>query len=488
MDANPEILAINLDLARIEAALVDSAGQICHVEWVKMPPARMPDGRAGFSGEDLLEATVDAVRALTERKPREARRIAALGIIGRSPSAALVGEDSPKATFVSAFARQAVAAREKLHIDEGLFRAVTGLCPRGMELAGIFAALSDAGRGKILTPKDYLKWALTGEFTTDALDAQRTLLLDIESRQWSRELAGALQINPDRLAEIAPAESAAGVLTADAAEALHLPAGLPVSCGLGDWGEYIGSGAWSEGDAFEHIGTTGAFYGVSASRPSRDEDLDVRPHIMPGLYLAGRERLPGGAALEWLLAKSHFSRDGVIDWAHLDEELDAIAAVGTPANMLFFARLEDGEDAVNRAACLDLHADDSLTSIIQGVLEGIFFELKAVACRMESLPWRTRAVYTTGRVGFKHGPRRMRAHIYGAPVHAGRRPGANILSAALAGAVAGGVHSTLEAARSSMLDIGGGAAPEDAAALLYEEQFAKWLGMRGFLSDMTPCR
>lgn len=481
MEANPQILALSLDYKRMEAALVDSAGRIAHIETAPMKFVSSGPDTAMMEPADLVQTCAAAVRALCERRPREARRIAGIGLVGTSPSAVLVGPGGPRGAFMLPGDARVRRARESLQFDEREVWEATGLSPERMELPGVFAALADAGKGKFLTPKDFLKWVLTGEFSTDVLDAQRTFLFDLEGRTWSSELSRTFGVDLALMPDIEPAEAAAGGLAREAAAMFGLPAGLAVSCGMGDWGEYLGAGAWDGGDAFEHIGTTGAFYGVTDSRPTDGLALDVRPHAKSGLYLAGRERLPGGACLEWLIEKSFLARSGVIDWPRVEDELEAIAAMGRPENVLFFPRLGGRGAHLSDGAFVNLHMHDNLTSLIQALMEGLFFNLKAVAEELASTGWAPHAVYTTGQVGFKHAPRRTRAHIYGAPVHAGRRPGANLVSAAIVGAVAARVHPTLEAAREEMLDIDGGAVGDPRIGELYAKQFARWKSMRDAL-------
>jgi sugar (pentulose or hexulose) kinase len=254
---------------------------------------------------------------------------------------------------------------------------------------------------------------------------------------------------------------------------------------MGDWGEYLGSGVWEECDAFEHIGTTAAFYGVVDARPPAELCLEVRPHVKNGLYLAGRELLSGGMCLEWLLRKSYLSRNGVIDWALVDDEFEAIAAMHRPENVLFFARTGGRDGQLLHAAFLDLLIEDNLTSLLQGLMEGIFFELKDVAEQLAAIPWKAKDVYTTGQVGWKHSPRRTRAHIYGVPIHAGRAPGANLVSAALVGAVAGGAFEDIDEARANMLDIGGATQPDEKVRDLYAKHFERWLARRDELIRLS---
>jgi xylulokinase len=483
MEGNPIILAIGADFARVEAALVDTAGGPPVIETASVKS--VSTGQSVYlDPAHLLNATLHAVGRLTELKPREARRIAAVSLIGRSPTAAYVSTKGPETPFILPTDPRAARARESFGADFSAIYAKVGLTRERCQIPFALAA-SDTARNasaKILTPKDYLRWALTGEFATDPLDAQYTFLYDLASRAWSDELCRAFGIKKSCLPQVVAPTALAGKLTADAARASGLKAGLPVACGLGDWGEYLGAGAFDAGDAFEHIGSTGAFYAVTDKRPDPRFGLDVRPHVSEGLYLAGRQGLPGGACLDWFLKKTFLSRGGEIDWVAVEQELEAAAAMGRPENVLFFPNLSRREGQVADAAFLNLRLEDDLTSILQGIMEGLFYTLKDVAEGLKSLPWTPRAVFTTGQIAFKHAPRRIRANIYGVPIHAGRAPGANVMAAALVGAVAAGVYPTLGDARRRMLNLDGGAVPDPATSAMYGAHFASWVGARNFLA------
>ncbi len=475
------ILAASVDYHRIEAAIVDAAGGILHVETAPLRVAPRMSMHQYIDAGSLVDTFVRVVRAALERKPREARRIEGVGLIGRSLSIAPVTAAGPQAPFILP-GDPRMAARRKREIPWDAVYEAVGLTSRRCEIPFAMAESVEGRDGVFCTPKDFVKWALTGRFSTDPLDAQRTFLWDLATREWSRDLARIFGADLDRLPDIMAPTAPAGRVTAGAASATGLKEGIIVSCGMGDWGEYLGTGAFDEGDAFEHIGATAALYGVTTGRPSLDRDLEVRPHVGDGRFLVGREDLPGGTCLEWLLKKTYLARAGEIDWGQVDEELEAVAAMGRPENVLFFPALSEDHGQIKSAAYLNLHIEDDLTSLIQATVEGVFFTLNAVAEELKSLAWTPTRVFTTGQVGFKHAPRRTRANIYGLPIHAGRVPGANVTSAALVGAVAAGLYPTLAQARSAMLNTDSGVRPVEQVQSLYEAHFASWLGTRGFLS------
>ena len=483
MEQDPVVLAIGVDFQRVEAALVDTAGGgVIHREQAPVRPV-ISAGTAYLEPAHLVGAVSQAARRLVELKPREARRVAGVSLIGRSHTACLVTREGARTPFVLSEDSRFAAARDAAGIPYDEVYSKTGLTRERCEVPfALAAAGSPRAAAKLLTPKDYVKWALTGEFSTDPLDAQRTFVWDLAARQWDKELCRIFDIRMSCLPDVLPPTAEAGTITADGARITGLKQGLPVACGMGDWGEYLGSGAHVAGDAFEHIGSTGAFFAVTGRRPADRLGLDARPHVTEGLYLVGRQGLPGGACLEWLLRKTSFTRDGEIDWAQVEQELEAAAAMLRPEGILFFPNLTGGEGQVSNGAFMNLRMDDDLTGFIQAIVEGLFFTLKAVSEKVKPAGWLPKAVFTTGQIAFKHAPRRIRANIYGVPIYAGRTPGANVMAAALVGAVASGVYASIDQARARMLSLDGGALPDRATQALYEAHFASWLGTRNFLA------
>lgn len=480
----PLVIAISVDFARVEVGLVHTdGGGIADIESAPLMPVSRAAGQSYIDASQILSAVLTSIRRVLEKKPREARRVAGVGLIGRSPSVTFIEDGSPQAPFVLPADER--VRRACLGMDAP-WREVTarvGLTAARCEVPCVVAAVSPSGRGAMLTPKDYVKWVLTDSFSTDSLDAQRTFLWDLDRRDWSDELCRIFAVDRSRLPRVMPAMAVAGTVTQKAAGLTGLKAGLPVACGLGDWGEYVGGGVYDIGDAFEHIGTTGAFYGVTDKRPDPALGFETRPHIHDGRYLVGRERMPGGVCLEWMLHKSYLAHGSEIDWRQADEELEAAAAMGRPENVLFFPNLSDEDGAqISRGAFLNLTMEDNLTSLLQAVVEGISFKLKSVADEAGDLGWKLGTVYTTGQVGFKHAPRRIRANIYNALIRAGRMPGANIYAAALVGAVACGAAGDVKSAGQTMLNLDGGAAPDPHTSALYQDAYASWLATRRLLA------
>ena len=87
---------------------------------------------------------------------------------------------------------------------------------------------------KFIGVQDLVVHFLTGEYVTDHSQACRTMLMDIKTFTWDRELLGEAGIGADRLPRLVPPGTVAGSLTRELAELTGLPAGLPVIIAGGD--------------------------------------------------------------------------------------------------------------------------------------------------------------------------------------------------------------------------------------------------------------
>ncbi|MGI6187726.1 MAG: FGGY family carbohydrate kinase, partial [Brevibacillus sp.] len=87
---------------------------------------------------------------------------------------------------------------------------------------------------KVLLPKDYIRYKLTGEWATEVSDASGTLLLDVAHRQWSRDMLRHLDIRPEWLPAVYESHEISGRVSAGAAQETGLAQGTPVAGGGGD--------------------------------------------------------------------------------------------------------------------------------------------------------------------------------------------------------------------------------------------------------------
>ena len=87
---------------------------------------------------------------------------------------------------------------------------------------------------RLLNPKDYIRYRMTGVYATEVSDASGTGLFDVEHRTWSTELLGKIDVDPALLPDVVESTEQTGTLADDLCAAWGLPAGTPVFGGGGD--------------------------------------------------------------------------------------------------------------------------------------------------------------------------------------------------------------------------------------------------------------
>ncbi len=231
----------------------------------------------------------------------------------------------------------------------------------------------------ILTPKDYLRWRLTGELASESSDGSGTLLLDKRTRDWSGEILDILEISRRSLPPIKPSDGLAGALSREAADYLGLFTGLPVVTGAADTAcGLLGAGIVDEDNLLLTISSGGQLV-IPAVEAS--VDLKGRMHtfcsaLHPGPQVAGwyqmAATLSAGLSLRWLRDQV-FGLDGDAGYAQM---VDWAESVPAGAKGLLFLPYLMGErtplmDSQARGMFLGLTTSHGRAEMVRAVMEGV---------------------------------------------------------------------------------------------------------------------
>lgn len=229
---------------------------------------------------------------------------------------------------------------------------------------------------KILLPKDYVRFKLTGEFATDVSDASGTALFDVANRRWSEEMIDRNRLDRHILPEVYESIEVTGKISKAGAEATGVPAGTPVIAGAGDQAASgVGNGIVEPGVVSCTIGSSGVVF-ACLKYPAYDGEGRVHTfcHAVPGLWHAMAVTQGAGLSLQWL--RNHLAPDKQYD------DLTWEAALSPPgANGLFWLPYLMGErtphlDANARAAWIGLTARHDRADLIRAILEGVGYSQK----------------------------------------------------------------------------------------------------------------
>jgi xylulokinase len=232
------VLGLDLGTSRVKALLCTTDGTVLGRGAAGYRVAAPRDGWAETDPEQWWQAARSAVRAALGPAPAQ---VAGLAIVGQMHGLVLYTERAvvlrPAIVWLDGRASAEVGDYLRLPAD---LRARLGNAPSAGMAGPILLWLSRHEPGVyrrarwMLSPKDWLRTRLTGEPATDPTDASGTLLFDLKRDAWATDVAEALGLRTDLLPPILPSAQVAGHLLPAAAEALGLPAGLPVATGAAD--------------------------------------------------------------------------------------------------------------------------------------------------------------------------------------------------------------------------------------------------------------
>jgi len=429
------LLGLDVGTTGVKGLIINAGGDVLDTASSDYPLSTPMPNWAEQDPEDWWNATLRVVGKLTASSGAAAKKIAGIGISGQMHSLVLLDRNL-------AVLRPAIlwcdtrTDRECRWINEtvglGRLRAtVANLALEGFTLPKILWVRSHEPAiyeriHKILLPKDYIRFRLTGEIATDVSDASGTLLLDVSKRVWSEEMLGAADIPAEWLPPLLESTEIGGRMNAAAAGESGLAAGTPVVGGGGDNAcAAVGAGVIKKGRLLASIGTSGV---VLAHLDAMTGDPKMRVHtfchsVPRSWYLIGVVLMAGGA-FRWYgetfgQPESLTARGNGRDiYDMLTEEASSIPA---GSEGLFFQPYLAGErtphqSAAARAGFIGATLRHTKNHFTRAVLEGITYAMNDSLEIIRSLGQSIGQIRLSGGGARSSFWRQLQADVYGTEV------------------------------------------------------------------------
>lgn len=376
----PGLLGIDLGTSSVKVVVTDTNAKVLahvtqpynvdhpHPQWSETNPASWWDAVADATRQAVAIARV---------------RVAGIGLSGQMHGVvitdaagallrpAVLWSDSRAIELVEIYRRLPSDTQRRLAnpLSPGMFGPILGWLARHEPQTYARARWA-------LSPKDWIRFRLTGELAAEPSDASATLLYDLPGDTWALEVADALGIDTSLLPPVQPhAADCAGILQPAAAAALDLPPSIPVAAGGGDTAvAAFGAGLTAAGQAQLTIGT-----GIQIVAPVAAVDLPSAAPVTH-LYRAATDTgwyrmaagLNGGSTLEWV--RQLFNAT----WAELYATAAQPAAADDP---LFLPQLV-GErtpymDTTLRGSWAYLDPRHDRATMLRSALEGVALTTRA---------------------------------------------------------------------------------------------------------------
>ena len=324
---------------------------------------------------------------------------------------------------------------------------------------------------KIMLPKDYINYKLTGVHCTDYSDASGMLLLDVEHKCWSKEMLDICGVSESQMPRLFESFEVVGTLTAEAAQTLGLPADVVVCAGAGDnAAAAVGCGAVGGGKCNISLGTSGTVFITSDTfGVDKQNALHSFAHADGWYHLMGCI-LSAASCNKWW-------SEEVLHTTDYAAEQTPITADKLGANDVYFLPYLMGErtphlDADCRGMFFGLSAMHTRRDLLRAVMEGVTYSLKDCLNVLAEMGVAPETMLACGGGGKSPLWRQMLADVFQMPVATTVNTEGPALGVAILAGVGAGLYASVPEACRAMIHVNPAQNPIAENVPQYEKVYA----------------
>ncbi|MBQ9360259.1 MAG: xylulokinase [Lachnospiraceae bacterium] len=335
---------------------------------------------------------------------------------------------------------------------------------------------------KIMLPKDYIAYMLTGVHCTDPSDASGMLLYDVKNRKWSKEMCDICGIDESMLATVYESYEKVGTVKPDVAKELGLSESVIVAAGAGDnAAAAVGTGTVGEGLCNISLGTSGTIF-IS----SHEFKVDSFNAIHSFAHADGYYHLMG-CMLSAASCKAWFIEDILKTDDYAGEQGKITDDMLGNNNIFFMPYLMGERSPYNnpnaRAAFIGMSMDSTRTDMLQAVMEGITFGIRDSYEVARALGIDVKRTRICGGGAKGDLPKKMMADILNIDVDVPANDQGPSMGGAILAAVAAGEYSNVEEAANKIVKMEGTIHPDPEIAKRYEEKYQRYRKLYPLLKE-----
>ena len=485
-------IGVDLGTSAVKLLLMDGEGNIRKIVSREYPISYPHPGWSEQNPEDWLRETVAGIRELTTGCDKA--QIAGIGCGGQMHGLVVLdrkdrvlrpailwndGRTGEETAYLNEVVGKETLSRRTANIAFAGFTAPKLLWMRRYE-PELFEQID-----KVMLPKDYLNYMLTGVHCTDVSDASGMLLFDVEHKCWSREMLEVCGLKESQMARIYESFEVVGTLQPDMARALDLPETVKVCAGAGDnAAAAVGTGTVGDGACNISLGTSGTIFISSRSfGVDRNNALHSFAHADGSYHLMGC-MLSAAACNKWWM-------DEIIGIRDYAGEQSSITDGKLGRNHVYFLPYLMGErspinDTNARGTFIGLTMDNTRGDLTQAVLEGVAFAIRDSLEVARSLGIDLRRSRICG--GGAKSPlwRKIFANVCNLDIEVIESEEGPGYGGAILAAVACGEYDTVEDAANRLVRVAGTIHPDPEITQRYEERYQKFRRIYPAVKELFP--
>ena len=369
-------IGIDLGTSAVKLLLMEESGKICNIVSKEYPLFFPHPGWSEQNPQDWFAQSMEGMKELT--KDIDRKEVAGIGFGGQMHGLVTLDEND-QVIRPAILWNDGRTQEETEYLNNEIGKNKLSEYTANIAFAGFTAPKilwmkkNEPDIAKIMLPKDYLAYCLSGSFCTDVSDASGMLLLDVKNRCWSKEMMEICGVKEEQLPKLYESWQVVGTLKKSIADELGFSENVKVVAGAGDnAAAAVGTGTVGDGQCNISLGTSGTIF-ISSKDFGVDENNALHSfcHADGSYHLMGC-MLSAASCNKW--------------WAEEILQTKDFAAEQAPINKLgenrvFFLPYLMGERSPHnnpdaRGVFFGMSMDSTRADMTQAVLEGVAFGLR----------------------------------------------------------------------------------------------------------------
>ena len=299
------VLGVDFDGGASKATLLDEIGTVVTTATAEYPTHYGENGKAEQNPLDWYEAACKNIRSVL--KDVRASEVKCVCFDAATHTAVLMDENGVPVCD-SVYWTDTRSVGEKQYLADNFGQEIFEKCkhnvdtiwslPEILYVKNAFPELYKKVK-KVTFAKDFVRGKFTGDFVTDYIEAQGSMLFDFDKKEWDKRLLSLIGLTKENMPKIVNPLERVGQVLDEAAKDTGLAEGTPVVCGATDTVmEVFAAGGVKQGDMTLKLATAGRICVVSGSYYP-DKNIINYSHLKQGLYYPGSATKSCAASLRW---------------------------------------------------------------------------------------------------------------------------------------------------------------------------------------------
>lgn len=473
-------IGVDLGTSAVKLLLMEGNGKICNIVSNEYPLSFPQPGWSEQKPEDWWDAVVDGIKKLVDGY--DASEVAGISFGGQMHGLVILDEKDdvirPAILWNDGRTTKQVDYLNNTIGKDKLSKYTANIAFAGFTAPKILWVKENEPENfkkiaKIMLPKDYIAYKMTGVHSCDYSDASGMLLLDVKNKCWSKEMMEICDVKESQLPKLFESYDITGSLTEEAAATLELTTNCKIAAGAGDnAAAAVGTGTVGDGGCNISLGTSGTIF-ISSKEfgVDRFNALHSFDHADGNYHLMGC-MLSAASCNKWWM-------DEIIGTKDYGKEQEPITDDKLGVNNVFYLPYLMGERSPHnnpdaRAMFIGMSMDTTRADMTQAVLEGVAFAMRDCYEIAKDLGINITETKICG--GGAKSPlwRKIMANVLNINVNIIESEEGPGLGGAMLAAVACGEYASVQEAADKIVKVIGIEKPDPALAAKYDERYAKF--------------